>query len=79
MDDGGIPFAKYEDTDGMRKLYILRLKITTYFVCQGSSLGKGTGKTTFAQNFALEAFNKGYGVFAVDAADGRWYNVFWTG
>ncbi len=31
----------------------------------------GTGKTTFAQNFALEAFNKGYGVFAVHAADGK--------
>jgi GTPase SAR1 family protein len=31
----------------------------------------GTGKTTFAINFSLEAFFRGYGALVVDVADGK--------
>jgi len=72
-DDGtGIPFSLYEDTNGEMK--------TVYFTGQNPNqlcmarvvIGEpGTGKSTFAQNFALDAFNRGYGVFMIDSADGK--------
>lgn len=72
VDDGGIPFAKYEDTDGVEKTVYFTAKNNNLLCMPRVIIGEpGTGKTTFAQNFALEAFNKGYGVFAVDAADGK--------
>lgn len=72
-DDGkGIPFALYQDTDGENK--------TVYFDGSNKNLlcmprvvigEPGTSKTTWAQNFALHAFNKGYGSLVIDAADGK--------
>lgn len=70
--DKCIPFALYQDTDGEEK--------TVYFTGANMNLlcmprvvigEPGTGKTTFAQNFALDAFYRGYGVFMIDAADGK--------
>ncbi|AGR47045.1 hypothetical protein SHANETTE_151 [Bacillus phage Shanette] len=72
-DDGkGIPFATYEDTDGETK--------TVYFAGDNPNLlcmsrvvigEPGSGKSTFAASFALDALEKGYGSMVVDAADGK--------
>lgn len=71
-DPQGIPFALYEDTDGEMKTVYFTGKNRNLLCMPRVIIGEpGTGKTTFAQNFALDAFNKGYGVFMVDAADGK--------
>jgi hypothetical protein len=73
IDDGkGIPFAKYEDTDGTVKEVYFNGSNPNHLCMTRIVIGEpGTGKTTFAQNFALYAFNRGYGVFLIDAADGK--------
>lgn len=72
IDDGGIPFATYEDTDGVRK--------TVYFTASNRNLlcmprvvigEPGTGKTSFAVSESLDSFYRGYGGLVVDAADGK--------
>jgi hypothetical protein len=71
-DEGSIPFSLYEDTDGEMKTVFFTGKNKNLLCMPRVIIGEpGTGKTTFAQNFALDAFNKGYGVFMVDAADGK--------
>jgi hypothetical protein len=73
VDDGkGVPFAKYEDTDGtLKEIYFSGVN-PNHLCMPRVVIGEpGTGKTTFAQNFALYAFNRGYGVFMIDAADGK--------
>lgn len=73
VNDGeGIPFAKYEDTDGEMKVVYFTGKNKNHLCMPRVVIGEpGTGKTTFAVSYALDAFNKGYGVFAIDAADGK--------
>jgi hypothetical protein len=73
VDDGkGIPFAKYEDTDGQIKEVYFNGSNPNHLCMTRIVIGEpGTGKTTFAQNFALYAFNRGYGIFMIDAADGK--------
>ena len=72
VDDMGIPFAQYQDTDGQYKTVYFSGKDKNLLCMARVIIGEpGTGKTTFAQNFALDAFNKGYGVFLIDAADGK--------
>jgi hypothetical protein len=72
-DDGsGIPFMLYEDSDGEYKTVYFNGKNKNLLCMPRVIIGEpGTGKTTFAQNFALDAFNRGYGVFLIDAADGK--------
>jgi hypothetical protein len=71
-DDRALPFAMYEDTDGEMKTVFFTGKNDNLLCMPRVIIGEpGTGKTTFAQNFALDAFNKGFGVFMVDAADGK--------
>lgn len=72
QDEGSIPFAMYEDTDGEMKTVYFTGKNKNLLCMPRVIIGEpGTGKTTFAQNFALDAFNNGYGVFMIDAADGK--------
>lgn len=72
FEPNGIPFGTYEDTDGKRKLVYLSNKDLDLFNRTIISIGDtGSGKTTFAANFALDAFTRGYGMFVIDAADGR--------
>lgn len=71
-DAGALPFAKYEDTDGSSKTVYFSGKDKNLLCMPRVIIGEpGTGKTTFAQNLALHAFDKGYGTFIVDAADGK--------
>ncbi len=71
-DNEGIPFAMYQDTDGEYKTVYFAGKDKNLLCMPRVIIGEpGTGKTTFAQNFALDAFSKGYGVFMIDAADGK--------
>lgn len=71
-DDGGIPFATYEDNDGEHKLVYFSGKNPNLLCMPRVVIGEpGSGKTTFAVSFALDAFNRGYGVFLIDAADGK--------
>jgi hypothetical protein len=70
--DGDIPFARYEDDDGSFKEVYFSGKNANHLCMTRVVIGEpGTGKTTFAQNFALHAFLQGYGVFMIDAADGK--------
>lgn len=70
--EGSIRFATYQDTDGEMKTVYFTGKNKNLLCMPRVIIGEpGTGKTTFAQNFALDAFNKGYGVFVIDAADGK--------
>lgn len=71
-DEGAIPFAKYEDTDGTVKPVYFSGKDKNLLCMPRVFIGEpGTGKTTIAQNIGLSSFNKGYGVFLIDAADGK--------
>jgi hypothetical protein len=71
-DDGGIPFATYEDNDGEHKVVYFSGKNPNLLCMPRVVIGEpGSGKTTFAVSFALDAFNRGYGVFLIDAADGK--------
>lgn len=71
MDDG-IPFATYEDTDGIHKTIYFSARNKNHLCMARVIIGEpGTGKTTFAVNNALDSFNAGYGAFVIDAADGK--------
>lgn len=72
VDDGGIPFAIYEDTDGAKKTIYFGASNKNHLCMPKVFIGEpGTGKTTLAASNAVDSFHKGYGVFVVDAADGK--------
>lgn len=72
VDDGGIPFMQYEDNDGNWKTVYFSAKNPNLLCMARVFIGEpGTGKTTAAINFGLDAFFRGYGIFAIDAADGK--------
>lgn len=72
FDPEGIPFCEYEDTDGEMKNVHFTTKNSNHLCMPRMVIGEpGSGKTTFAINFSLDSFLKGYGVFAIDAADGK--------
>lgn len=71
-DDGGIPFATYEDNDGKHKTVYFNAKNKNLLCMPRVIIGEpGTGKTTFAVSNILDTFNAGYGCIGIDAADGK--------
>lgn len=72
VDAGGIPFALYQDTDGVMKSVYYSVKDPNLLCMTRVLIGEpNTGKTTSACNFSIDAFMKGYGVMVIDAADGK--------
>jgi hypothetical protein len=72
VDDGGIPFMNYEDTDGTQRTVYFSASNPNLLCMSRVIIGEpGSGKTTFGINFSLDAFLRGYSVFAIDASDGK--------
>lgn len=73
--DPGIPFATYEDTDGMTKIVSFQTKDKNLLVLPRIIMGEqNTGKTSLAINLLVDAFFKGFGGAYFDAADGKAIN-----
>ncbi|MNW28610.1 hypothetical protein D3C74_54410 [compost metagenome] len=72
IDDGGIPFGTYEDTDGHHKQVYFSASNKNLLCMPRVVIGEpGTGKTSFAVGESLDSFHRGYGGVVVDAADGK--------
>lgn len=71
-DNLGIPFCKYKDSsDKYRQIYFSGKNPNLLCMARTVIGEPNSGKTTFACNFALDAFNTGYGCFIIDPADGN--------
>lgn len=71
----GIPFATYVDTDGEERTVSFQTEDKNLLALTRVVIGEpGTGKTSFGVNFSVEAFLRGFGVFFIDAADGKAIN-----
>ena len=72
IDDGGVPFATYEDNDGAHKVIYFNATNKNLFCMPRVIIGEpGTGKTTLCVGDTIESFLRGYGGVVVDAADGK--------
>ncbi|MMZ43632.1 hypothetical protein D1872_51960 [compost metagenome] len=72
VDDGGVPFATYEDTDGKHKTIYFNASNKNLLCMPRVIIGEpGTGKTTLCVGDSIESLVRGYGGMVVDAADGK--------
>lgn len=71
-EDKNIPFALLQDSDGKwKEIYFDTINFSRLCMTRVVIGEPGTGKTTWSVNFTLDAFTRGYGVFIIDAADGK--------
>lgn len=71
----GVPFCQYMGDDGKYEIGYFASSNPDLFCRTHVVIGEpGSGKTTFAINFAVESFNQGFGSFVIDVADGVMIN-----
>jgi hypothetical protein len=71
-DEGSIPFMQYGDADGSFRHIYFSGKNKNFMCMPRVVIGEpGSGKTTWAISFSLDAFHAGYGCFCIDASDGK--------
>lgn len=74
-DPKAIPFMQYEQSDGSYSKVYFSGKNMNLMCMPRVVIGEpGSGKTTWAVRFIIDAFNRGYGSVAIDVADGDMIN-----